>query len=97
MSISPGLTAVELREFAHEHQRVPHGQKQGGGRPSFMEISVEFATRGHYLSFWAMICMTEVSARVVVSPTSRPSAISRSRRRMILPERVFGSSSTMKI
>ena len=43
-----------------------------------------------------MICMTEVSASVVVSPISRPSATSRSSRRMILPERVFGSSLTMK-
>jgi len=42
-----------------------------------------------------MICMTEVSASVVVSPIARPSATSRSRRRMILPERVFGSSVTM--
>jgi hypothetical protein len=32
------------------------------------------------------------SARVVVSPSSRPSAMSRSSRRMILPERVFGRS-----
>jgi hypothetical protein len=38
--------------------------------------------------------MTDVSASVVVSPTSRPSATSRSRRRMILPDRVFGSSPT---
>src|SRR5216683_3122877 len=36
---------------------------------------------------------TAASARVVVSPRSRPSATSRSSRRMILPLRVFGSSS----
>src|SRR5262249_45734661 len=35
---------------------------------------------------------TAGSARVVVSPRTRPSATSRSRRRMILPERVLGSS-----
>ena len=33
MSISPGFTAAEIREFVHEYQRVPHGQKQGGGDP----------------------------------------------------------------
>ncbi len=50
--------------------------------------------RSHFT--WALITlMTAVSARVVVSPTSRPSATSRRRRRMILPERVFGSSPTM--
>ena len=27
MSISPGFTAAEIREFVHEYQRVPHGQK----------------------------------------------------------------------
>ena len=36
--------------------------------------------------------ITEESASVVTSPTSRFSATSRSRRRMILPLRVFGSS-----
>ena len=27
MSISPGFTVAEIREFVHEYQRVPHGQK----------------------------------------------------------------------
>src|SRR4051812_226686 len=36
---------------------------------------------------------TAGSASVVVSPRARPSATSRSKRRMIFPERVFGSSS----
>ena len=44
-----------------------------------------------------MRSMTEESARVVTSPTSRFSATSRSSRRMILPERVFGSSLTIMI
>src|SRR5690606_28269094 len=39
--------------------------------------------------------ITEESASVVTSPTSRFSATSRSRRRMILPERVLGSSGTI--
>jgi hypothetical protein len=37
----------------------------------------------------------ELSASVVVSPMLRPSATSRSSRRMILPERVFGRSGVM--
>jgi hypothetical protein len=44
-----------------------------------------------------MRSMTEESASVVTSPTSRPSATSLSRRRMILPERVLGSSETIMI
>ena len=39
---------------------------------------------------------TLASASVVVSPRTRPSAMSRSSRRMILPERVFGRSATKK-
>lgn len=27
MTISPGLTAAEIREFVHEYQLVPHGRK----------------------------------------------------------------------
>jgi hypothetical protein len=27
MSISPGFTTAEIREFVHEYQRVPHGKK----------------------------------------------------------------------
>ena len=38
------------------------------------------------------ISTTPASASVVVSPSARPSATSRSSRRMILPERVFGRS-----
>ena len=41
--------------------------------------------------------MTDESARVLASPTVRCSAMSRSSRRMILPDRVFGSSWTTRI
>ena len=41
--------------------------------------------------------ITDESASVVTSPTSRFSATSRSSRRMILPERVLGSSATIMI
>ena len=41
--------------------------------------------------------MTDESARVVTSPTSRCSATSRSSRLMILPERVLGSSATTRM
>src|SRR5699024_181248 len=44
-----------------------------------------------------MESITELSASVDTSPTGRSSATSRSRRRMILPERVFGSSETTRI
>ena len=40
---------------------------------------------------------TAGSASVVVSPSARPSAMSRSRRRMILPERVLGRSAVKMI
>ena len=40
---------------------------------------------------------TAGSARVVVSPSALPSAMSRSSRRMILPERVFGRSAANRI
>ena len=40
---------------------------------------------------------TDGSASVVVSPSAWSSATSRSSRRMILPERVFGSSSVNRI
>lgn len=29
MSITPGFTAAEIREFVHEYQRLPQGQKGG--------------------------------------------------------------------
>ena len=41
--------------------------------------------------------ITSGSRRVVTSPRARPSAMSRRRRRMILPERVFGRSSAQTI
>ena len=41
--------------------------------------------------------ITSGSRRVVTSPSARPSAMSRSSRRMILPERVFGRSSAQMI
>src|SRR3984957_4278355 len=43
------------------------------------------------------LAMTVGSASVVVSPRTRPSAISRNRRRMILALRVLGSSAVKKI
>jgi len=41
-----------------------------------------------------IVSTTAVSANVVVSPSTRPSAMSRSSRRMILPDRVLGRSGT---
>ena len=46
---------------------------------------------------WVIKSITEESASVVTSPICLFSATSRSNRRMILPERVFGSSGTIMI
>src|SRR5689334_6094941 len=46
---------------------------------------------------WLIRSITDESVSVVTSPSSRCSATSFSRRRMILPERVFGSSGTIMI
>jgi hypothetical protein len=48
-------------------------------------------------NFSEMRFITELSVSVVTSPSERFSATSRSRRRMILPERVLGSSGTTMI
>jgi len=48
-----------------------------------------------YCSF--SFATTVGSANVVVSPITRPSAMSRSKRRMILPLRVFGNSAANRI
>jgi magnesium-transporting ATPase (P-type) len=51
-----------------------------------------------YSSYCSLSLATTVgSANVVVSPIVRPSAISRSKRRMILPLRVFGNSAAKRI
>ena len=49
-----------------------------------------YAESSSYFDFSS--ATTAGSASVVTSPSARPSAMSRSRRRMILPERVFGRS-----
>src|SRR5690606_21248926 len=64
----------------------------GGGHPSMRRQSSELL----FMPF-EIRSITEESASVVTSPISRFSATSRSRRRMILPERVWGSSGTTMI
>src|SRR5947208_58836 len=54
-----------------------------------IQIARALAGRAYGLGSW----VTAGSRKVVTSPSSRPSAISRSRRRMIFPERVLGRSS----
>src|SRR5207302_10176352 len=50
-------------------------------------------TQLSFSSYWSLSrCTTAGSARVVVSPRARPSAMSLSSRRMILPLRVLGRS-----
>src|ERR1700722_16895608 len=47
---------------------------------------------------WSLMALTTVgSSSVVTSPSGRSSATSRRSRRMILPERVFGSSGVSRI
>ena len=55
------------------------------------------AVRGAGRQPWPMRSITVGSASVVTSPRGRFSATSRSSRRMILPERVLGSSATIRI
>ena len=46
MSISPGFTAAEIREFVHEYQRVLHGQKGVG----LAEREFSYSTLGRWQS-----------------------------------------------
>ena len=46
MSISPGVTVAEIREFVHEYQRVLHGQKGVG----LAEREFSYSTLGRWQS-----------------------------------------------
>ena len=83
----PGRRPVASRR-SRWHSRVgtvrrPDGRGRSGTRHSSGGVSAALR--------W-ISSTTVASASVVVSPRLRPSATSRSRRRMILPLRVFGSS-----
>src|SRR5437868_1754486 len=68
----------------------PSSLRRQGARPG-----VRAHTGNYYSSFPVdvrMVSTTVASARVVVSPRGWPLAMSRRSRRMILPERVLGSS-----
>ena len=69
--------------------RTPPRWKRCGPRPSGRPGYVRPSWRSALLLIDSTMAG---SRRVVASPSSRPSATSRSRRRMILPERVFGRS-----
>jgi hypothetical protein len=89
--------AAEVGDRLERVERRVRDESGGGTvRIALEGVPGEFAPPlAHHLTWAEMTLITAVSARVVVSPTSRPSATSRSRRRMILPDRVFGSSPTM--
>ena len=77
---APGATSSQIRKY----QTTPRPSTPGrpGGRPA------DYSS--WYFCFSALT--TYGSASVLVSPSARPSAMSRRSRRMILPLRVFGSS-----
>ena len=63
-----------------------------GPAPASCRSGPEGSLRRYLLAL--IVSNTLGSSNVEVSPSSRPSATSRSSRRMILPLRVFGSSGT---
>ena len=77
--------------------------KMNGGnrieRVALQPASVTIAAPRYSFSSYSIFSLatTAGSARVVVSPSALPSAISRSSRRMIFPERVFGKSAAKRI
>ncbi len=96
------VIASEARQSGRP-QRAAVRPRPGGRPPKQRDCRVAVAprndSRGSSVgchsssSYWALsISTTAGSANVVVSPRARPSATSRSRRRMILPLRVLGNS-----
>ncbi len=86
---------------AGRRRRAPSASDQAGqvsGRPErfrMLSLARLYAPAARLNASFSSYCVfsaatTLASARVVVSPSTRPSAMSRSSRRMILPERVFG-------
>ena len=86
-SVQEQLQALEL---AIERMAEPTSSPHTGD-----DASVAFACSSAIFASSSFI--TSGSRRVVTSPRARPSAMSRSSRRMILPERVFGRSSAQTI
>src|SRR5262249_62291720 len=71
----------------------PHTQVRRGGQLCLLLPCCLLFAYPSLPSYCSLICATTAgSSSVVVSPSTRPSAISRSSRRMILAERVLGSS-----
>ena len=94
-------TAQQPRLAVHKSLKYVYAQviDDATGRTIAQANSQEPAVRGcrkpraRYSSYACFsVATTAGSASVLVSPSARPSAMSRSRRRMILPLRVFGSS-----
>ena len=84
------VIADALRHFAQASSRVP----------ALLEATCGLCMRPHFVGLRPggfQRAITAGSASVVVSPRTRPSAMSRNRRRMIFPLRVLGSSEVKKI
>ena len=79
------VSAAAPSAFQGEHL-AEHLAEHSIAKPQSWVVAAAFA--------WSSSTI-ELSASVVVSPMLRPSATSRSSRRMILPERVFGRSGVM--
>ena len=100
-----GFATVANRNFSGAAWRLRagaarpgHGPRQAARRPG--DASRRAASPpppGCSLTFSSSCSMTAGSRSVVTSPSSRPSPMSRSSRRMILPERVFGRSPAQMI
>ena len=99
-SVSPRACRDAARSVAPAGARTAEGRPAVAGCPAsapavrLVRVSPREAAEGSLV--W-MRSMTVESVSVVTSPSSRFSATSRSRRRMILPERVLGSSATIRI
>src|SRR3954471_22521134 len=86
--------SIFLNRHNGEAALFPRG---GKGNRAAQQLPSGFGTGCYFLSDCAICCMMVGSDRVVASPGSRPSATSLRRRRMILPDRVLGSSGTTRM
>jgi hypothetical protein len=79
----------------HAYERAGVGTELDPGHRAHVRDESGYASSSSYSVF--SFATTAGSASVVVSPSFLPSAMSRSSRRMIFPERVFGKSAVNRI
>ena len=85
-----------LPESARGARGAARARRAGAGRARPLD-GLTYSSSGIAAIASPRRATTSGSRSVVTSPSARPSAMSRSRRRMILPERVFGRSSAQTI